>query len=70
MAATVVETVDPLVCRCLQVRQSTVSDCVQLYGAESLQDVRSQCGAGGGCNSCHRKIRDFIAAHRARAEQA
>ncbi len=55
---------DPIVCRCLQVRQSQVTDCVSLYGLESVPEIRTQCGAGGGCNACHRRIRDLIAAHR------
>jgi bacterioferritin-associated ferredoxin len=67
MLTTLVEVADPLVCRCLQVRQSQVSDCVSLYGCETLLEVRSQCGAGGGCNSCHRRIRDLIAEHKAAA---
>ncbi len=66
MAQSAVTTVaDPLVCRCLQVRQSQIEDCVNVMGAQSVQDVREMCGAGGGCNCCHRRIRDFIARQQA-----
>lgn len=60
----VVTAVDKLVCRCLQVRESQLQDCATIYGMTTLQEVRQHCGAGGGCNACHRKIRDFLAAHR------
>ncbi|MCA9052957.1 MAG: (2Fe-2S)-binding protein [Planctomycetaceae bacterium] len=55
---------DRVVCHCLQVRESQLSECVQTFGLESVPDVRAHCGAGGGCMACHRRIRDFIAAQR------
>jgi NAD(P)H-nitrite reductase large subunit len=67
-ASTATATSDPIVCRCLQVRASTISDCVAIYGLDTVQDIKGQCGAGGGCNACHRRIRDFIAAHRRETE--
>lgn len=51
---------DPVVCHCLQVRESEIADCVELLGAESVPAVKSHCGAGGGCTACHRRIRDVI----------
>jgi bacterioferritin-associated ferredoxin len=55
---------DPIVCHCLQVRESQVRDCVAVFGFETVQEVKGHCGAGGGCTSCHRKIRDFLSQRR------
>ena len=54
---------DRVTCHCLQVKESQISDSVALYGAQSVKDVIRTCGAGGGCNSCHAKIRQIIEAH-------
>lgn len=51
---------DPILCRCLKVTESTVRDCVTLYGAESIQEVKQACGAGTGCMACRRRILDMI----------
>ncbi|SFI18895.1 (2Fe-2S)-binding protein [Planctomicrobium piriforme] len=51
---------DPVLCHCLQVRQSTVDDCVTLLGASTFLEVREACGAGGGCMSCRRRIQMMI----------
>lgn len=58
---------DPIICRCLQVRQSTVLRAVE-EGARSLCQVACTTGAGGGCTACHRRLRQFFAAKR-RAEE-
>jgi bacterioferritin-associated ferredoxin len=58
---------DPVICRCLQVRQSTVVRAVE-EGARSLCQLACTTGAGGGCTACHRKLRSFFAAKR-RAEE-
>ncbi len=54
---------DRMICHCLQVKESQVADSVAIYGAETVKDVVRTCGAGGGCNSCHAKIRQLIEAH-------
>ncbi|MGD9855206.1 MAG: (2Fe-2S)-binding protein [Planctomycetaceae bacterium] len=54
---------DRMLCHCLQVKESQVADSVAIYGAETVRDVIRTCGAGGGCNSCHAKIRQLIEAH-------
>lgn len=54
---------DRVVCHCLQVRESQVSDCIETLGLETVPDIKSHCGAGGGCTACHRRIRDLIKAH-------
>lgn len=55
---------DRLVCRCLQVRESQIVNCVQLHGLETVPEIKSHCGAGGGCTACHRRIRDLISESR------
>jgi bacterioferritin-associated ferredoxin len=57
------QAVDKMVCHCLQVRESTIADTVSIYGAVTVKEVVRTCGAGGGCNSCHAKIRGLIEAH-------
>lgn len=54
---------DRMLCHCLQVKESTVADSVAVYGSNCLKDVIRNCGAGGGCNSCHAKIKSMIEAH-------
>ena len=54
---------DRMICHCLQVKESQVADTVTIYGAASLKDVVRGCGAGGGCNSCHARIRRMIEDH-------
>lgn len=51
---------DPVVCHCLQVTESTIVDCVTLFGASSVRDVKESCGAGGGCMACRRRIQCLI----------
>ena len=55
---------DRVVCHCLQVRESQVVDCVDVMGMESVPEIKSHCGAGGGCTACHRRIRDLIHSRR------
>lgn len=57
------EAVDRIVCHCLQVRESTIADSVAIYGAGTVKEVVRTCGAGGGCNCCHAKIKQLIQAH-------
>ena len=45
---------DPLVCHCLEVRQSAVTEAIEIKGARSVDEVRLCTGAGAGCGSCHR----------------
>ena len=55
---------DPVVCRCLQVHESQVVECIDTYGLDSVPEIKGHCGAGGGCNSCHRRIRQLIQSRR------
>ncbi|HWL10330.1 MAG TPA: (2Fe-2S)-binding protein [Planctomicrobium sp.] len=58
--AQIVVAADPVLCHCFKVRQSTVTDLVTLMGADTVQDVRKACGAGGGCMACRRRIQNVI----------
>lgn len=53
---------DPVICHCLQITQSAVIDCVNLFGANTVRDVKETCGAGGGCMACRRRIQSLIQA--------
>lgn len=57
------QAVDRIICHCLQVRESTIADTVAIYGADTVKDVVRTCGAGGGCNCCHAKIKQLIQLH-------
>lgn len=54
--------VDRILCHCLQVKESTVADSVAIHGAGCVKEVIRACGAGGGCNACHAKIKSLIQA--------
>lgn len=55
--------VDRILCHCLQIKESTVADDVAIYGSRCVKDVIRSCGAGGGCNACHARIRQVIEAN-------
>ncbi|HEX3654252.1 MAG TPA: (2Fe-2S)-binding protein [Pirellulales bacterium] len=52
---------DTIVCRCLQVSESSLADVVERCPFANLQDVARETGAGSGCTACHRMIRRYIA---------
>jgi len=49
-----------LVCHCLGVTDRTIREAVHA-GAETPEDVRDACGAGGGCGGCKELVSDVIA---------
>jgi bacterioferritin-associated ferredoxin len=51
---------DPVVCHCLQVPQSSIVEAVRDGGARSLCELARLTGAGSGCTSCHRKLRQYL----------
>src|SRR5262249_1740643 len=55
---------DRVVCRCLQVTESTLIEVVTTHGAQDMKDVRRHTGAGAGCMACHRLIRTYLAQNR------
>ena len=60
-APAVDDAADPVICRCLQVRESTIVRAVENGGARSLCQIACATGAGGGCTACHRKLRQYFA---------
>lgn len=59
-----ISSTDQIICHCFKVTESTVRDCIELYQAESLTEVRSGCGAGSGCMACRRRIQCLIESYR------
>ena len=55
---------DTLICRCLQVSESTLAEALDRCSLGNLQDVARETGAGSGCMSCHRTLRRWIAQRR------
>ncbi len=53
-----------VVCRCLGVTSTELNDALQLYNADSIEELRDQTGAGGGCTACHRVLRQVLCARR------
>jgi NAD(P)H-nitrite reductase large subunit len=51
---------ETIVCRCLQVSQSTVSDAIAICGLASVKEICRETGAGGGCTACHARLRDML----------
>ncbi len=57
-------------CHCLRVSEDQVRESVQIGELQTVRQVISACGAGGGCMACHRHIKRVISeesAHRAMA---
>ncbi|MGQ0636008.1 MAG: (2Fe-2S)-binding protein [Planctomycetaceae bacterium] len=51
---------ETIVCHCLQIGESTVSEAVAICGLTTLKDVCAQTGAGSGCTACHARLRDLL----------
>jgi bacterioferritin-associated ferredoxin len=60
--------VDRVVCRCLGVSESEIRCAVMEGTACCLRSVIRVTGAGGGCNCCHRAIRDMLAREQAQLQ--
>lgn len=58
---------DNVLCRCLQIQESQVVDCIAVTGAESVREVSVHTGAGAGCMACHCRIRELIGCRMAAA---
>ena len=50
-------------CHCLRVTEADLAESVVTLGLRTFDDVRRCTGAGDGCTSCHRKIRECLADH-------
>jgi len=55
-----------LICKCLQVKEKTIRDCISKGNLETVEQVTEACEAGGGCHSCHVLIQLFIDQHHGR----
>lgn len=51
---------DPIVCHCLQVTESTLSDAIAVSGISTMKELCRETGAGGGCTACHRRLRELL----------
>ena len=47
-------------CHCLKVTEADMVETIVTLGLRSFDDVRRCTGAGDGCTSCHRKIRECL----------
>jgi bacterioferritin-associated ferredoxin len=51
-----------VVCRCLGVTSAELESALDLYNAESVEELREQTGAGSGCTACHRILKQVLSA--------
>lgn len=51
---------DPVVCRCLQVTESTILEAAHRCPFSSLAEIARETGAGTGCMACHRQLRRLV----------
>jgi bacterioferritin-associated ferredoxin len=51
---------ESIVCRCLEVSESTVADAVAIYGLSTVKEVCRETGAGSGCTACHARLRELL----------
>lgn len=53
---------DPVVCRCLRVREQAILEAIESRELTTVREVRCTTGAGGGCNACHATLRRYLRA--------
>lgn len=51
---------DEVICRCLNVRRSTIEAAVAVCGLASIRELKSTTGAGDGCTACHARLRELL----------
>jgi bacterioferritin-associated ferredoxin len=51
---------ETIVCHCLQVSESTLTDAIAVCGLASVREVCRETGAGGGCTACHARLREML----------
>lgn len=54
------ESVDPILCHCLQVTESAVANAIATWNLRSVKEVCRYTEAGGGCTACHARIRRHL----------
>jgi bacterioferritin-associated ferredoxin len=57
------ECADPVVCHCLQIRESTLIQTLRGGNIRTVKDICRQTGAGDGCTACHALLRWYIEKH-------
>ncbi|MBI4383230.1 MAG: (2Fe-2S)-binding protein [Nitrospinae bacterium] len=57
---------DEIVCKCLQIPESVIRNCIEENGLTEIEQVTRACQAGGGCHTCHMLIQLFIDQNRER----
>ncbi|MBX7104884.1 MAG: (2Fe-2S)-binding protein [Gemmataceae bacterium] len=50
-------------CRCLKITEDMVIEAIAA-GAQTVQDLSRQLGAGDGCMACRRHLESFLIRHR------
>lgn len=51
---------DEVICKCFQVTERTIRDCIAKNNITEVEEVTKACEAGGNCQSCHILIQLFI----------
>jgi bacterioferritin-associated ferredoxin len=54
------DNVDSIVCHCLEVSESTISDAVAICGLATIREICRETGAGSGCTACHAKLKELL----------
>ena len=54
---------EEIICQCFQVADVTIKRCIAEGDLETIEQVTAECGAGGGCQSCHMLVQLFIDQH-------
>lgn len=52
--------VDEIICKCFQIPESVIRNCIGENGLTEIEQVTRACQAGGGCHTCHLLIQLFI----------
>jgi len=54
---------EEIICQCFQVSDETIKAHIKKGDLRKIEQVTEDCGAGGGCQSCHMLIQLFIDQH-------
>jgi NifU-like protein len=54
---------DEIICKCFQVTESEIRTCIAENDITEVENVTSDCEAGGNCQTCHILIQLFIDQH-------
>ena len=54
---------DRIVCRCFQVKESTVVQVITTLGLRTVKEIRKHTNAGDGCTCCHADLRRLLEEH-------